>query len=258
MGHSLGEYVAACVAGVFSLEDGLRLTAQRARLMQQLPGDGEMVAVFAPRDVVAQAVAPYTDEVAIAAENGPHNVVVSGRQSAVSRVLRDLHHQGFASRPLVVSHAFHSPLMEPVLKPFRQVADQVAWASPDVPLISGLTGRLADHEILTADYWCDHLRQTVKFSTAVATLRQQEIDLFVEIGPDSTLLTLAQACFDEEVGTWLPTMSKRPRRLVDAAGQHRATLCARRRLRLGGVLRRRAAPPRGVANVSVPTRTLLV
>jgi acyl transferase domain-containing protein len=130
MGHSVGEYVAACVAGVFSLEDGLKLIAERARLMQALPQDGEMVAVFANEAQVAAAIQPYAQEVSIAAINGPQSIVISGKREAVQDVRRALSRveaiatltEGVKAKKLTVSHAFHSPLMEPMLTAFERVA----------------------------------------------------------------------------------------------------------------------------------------
>src|SRR4029453_18734011 len=114
LGHSVGEYAAACVAGVFGLEDGLKLIAERGRLMGALPREGRMVAVLADESRVAKAVAPYADEVSIAALNGPENVVISGRTQAVERIARELEASGVETRALNVSHAFPSPPMAPV------------------------------------------------------------------------------------------------------------------------------------------------
>ena len=122
MGHSVGEYVAACVAGVFSLEEGLQLIAERGRLMQALAKDGSMAVVFADEERVQAAIAPYTEAVSMAAVNGPENVVISGARQEVQAVLDDLQAGGIKAQALSVSHAFHSPLMEPVLDRFEQSA----------------------------------------------------------------------------------------------------------------------------------------
>src|SRR5690606_19965738 len=130
VGHSIGGYVAACVAGVFSLEDGLKLIAARGRLMQALPQNGAMAAVFAPQEQVQATLAPYAERVSIAAVNGPENVVISGEETAVAAILDTLTARGLKSRRLTVSHAFHSPLMEPMLDEFERVAAGITYHAP--------------------------------------------------------------------------------------------------------------------------------
>lgn len=198
MGHSVGEYVAACVAGVFSLEDGLKLIAERARLMQALPPDGAMVAVFAREDQVQSAIQPYTQEVAIAAINGPQSVVISGQRTAVEAVITSLQNQGYKTKPLNVSHAFHSPLMEPMLEAFEQAAATVQFSSPRVKLISNVSGAIATDEIATPTYWRDHVRQPVRFAQSIQTLQQQGYGIWVEVGPKPTLLGMSRYCLSEE------------------------------------------------------------
>jgi acyl transferase domain-containing protein len=165
MGHSVGEYVAACVAGIFSLEEGLKLIAERGRLMQNLPEEGEMVVVFADEARVAAAIQPYAREVSIAALNGPQNTVISGRCEAVEAVVAALHADGVKTRRLAVSHAFHSALMEPMRVAFEQIASEVSHSPPQIGLISNVTGELVTPaEIMTPEYWCRHIRQPVKFA----------------------------------------------------------------------------------------------
>jgi acyl transferase domain-containing protein len=139
----VGELAAACVAGVFSLEDGLTLVAARGRLMGALPQDGEMVSLLAAESRVREAMAPYADELSIAAVNGPASVVLSGRRAAVLAVSELLAAEGVKSQRLTVSHAFHSPLMEPMLEAFRQVAERVTYHKPVLRLVSNVTGQLA-------------------------------------------------------------------------------------------------------------------
>ncbi|MBE9104445.1 SDR family NAD(P)-dependent oxidoreductase, partial [Nostoc cf. edaphicum LEGE 07299] len=206
MGHSVGEYVAACVAGVFSLEDGLKLIAQRGRLMQSLPENGEMVVVFAQEKLVAAAIEPYSQQVAIAAINGPENIVISGERQAVAAIVTTLEVQGVSTKKLVVSHAFHSPLMEPILADFAHVAQQVIYSSPRIELISNLTGMPVKTEIMTPEYWVNHLRQTVQFTTSIKTLHQQGYEVFVECGPKPTLSSMGRQCLPEAVGVWLPSL----------------------------------------------------
>jgi len=203
MGHSVGELVAACVAGVFSLEDGLKLIAQRGRMMQALPpkvgGDrgaaGEMVAVFAAEATVKPLIAPYSRQIAIAAINGPQSVVISGERQAMQVILRRLDQQGIKSKKLTVSHAFHSPLMEPMLRPFERVARQITFNAPQIEMISNVTGEMAGPEIATAKYWVRHVRATVNFAAGMGTLDEKDYDLFVEIGPKPVLLGMGRRCF---------------------------------------------------------------
>ncbi|MGQ4807006.1 hypothetical protein NKDENANG_00344 [Candidatus Entotheonellaceae bacterium PAL068K] len=206
MGHSVGEYVAACVAGIFSLEEGLRLVAERGRLMQALPQDGEMVAVLAREAQVETAAAPHAQEVSIAAINGPENLVISGRREAVASVVARLQASGVTTRRLVVSHAFHSPLMDPIVADFERLARTVRYAAPRIPLVSNLTGALATEEIATPQYWMRHLRAPVRFAVGMQTLHAQGCDLFIEIGPQPTLLGMGRRCLPKDVGAWLPSL----------------------------------------------------
>ncbi|RIK32672.1 MAG: short-chain dehydrogenase [Anaerolineae bacterium] len=207
MGHSIGEYVAACVAGVFNLEDGLRLIAERGRLMQQLPAGGAMAAVFADEAVVKQAIALHSGQLSVAAINSLTNVVISGTESVLTEVLDSLRQQGVQSRRLTVSHAFHSPLMDPLLDEFERVAASVKYAEPQIGLISDITGDIVQPaQVTTARYWREHLRQPVRFADAIIQLQRSGCDVFIEIGPDPILLGLGQQCLPQNVGTWLPSL----------------------------------------------------
>jgi acyl transferase domain-containing protein/acyl-CoA synthetase (AMP-forming)/AMP-acid ligase II/NAD(P)-dependent dehydrogenase (short-subunit alcohol dehydrogenase family)/acyl carrier protein len=206
MGHSVGEYVAACVAGVFSLEEGLKLIAERARLMQALPPDGKMVTVFANETRVATAIQPYTQQVSIAAINGPENLVISGQRDAINAIITTLEADGIKTKALNVSHAFHSPLIESMLPAFERIAKEVTFSPPQINLISNLTGELATADITTPAYWCRHIRQPVKFAASMETLYQQSCDVFVEIGPKPTLLGMGHQCLPENVAVWLPSL----------------------------------------------------
>lgn len=209
MGHSVGEYVAACVAGVFSLEDGLKLIAQRGRLMQALHPNGEMAAVFASEALVAAAIEPLAGQVSIAAINGPKNIVISGKGEAVQAVIFELEAKGVESRRLKVSHAFHSPLMEPMLDAFEQIAAEVKYSSPKIRMISNITGKLVEAtEITQTQYWRRHIRETVQFSAGMQTLHKQGYQLFVEIGPHPVLLEMGRRCLPEDTGVWLPSLRK--------------------------------------------------
>ena len=221
MGHSVGEYVAACLAGVFSLEDGLKLMAERGRLMQVLPsppslppnsrGDGRagtMVAVFASEAEVEQAL-KQTRSVSIAAINGPQSVVISGERQAIRRVVAALEAKEIKTKPLTVSHAFHSPLMEPMLRRFERMARQIPYSAPKIEIISNVTGEPIGEQIANAQYWVRHVRQPVRFMDGMQALAQKEIDVFLEIGPKPTLLSMGQRCladYPDYNRTWLPSL----------------------------------------------------
>jgi acyl transferase domain-containing protein len=206
LGHSLGEYVAACVAGVFSLEDGMRLVVERARLMQALPSGGGMVALPLSVAEALAACAPHSQEVSIAALNGPNNTVLSGPWEALESILSRLSKQGIKATRLNVSHAFHSPLMEPMLAEFERVARQVAYSTPEIPLISNVTGRIATAEMATPEYWVNHIRQPVRFASGMDALSQFGCRLFLEVGPKPVLLGMGRQCLPGDFGLWLPSL----------------------------------------------------
>ena len=154
LGHSIGEYAAACFAGVFSLPDAVALVTARGRLMQSLPMGGEMVSVAADEETVTASLSAFTATVSIAAVNAPDSIVISGQREAVEQVVSNLKHAGIKTTPLKVSHAFHSPLMEPVLDEFRQIASRVEYCAPQIPVISNVTGKLLVKNDINAEYWC--------------------------------------------------------------------------------------------------------
>jgi malonyl CoA-acyl carrier protein transacylase len=207
IGHSVGEYVAACVAGIFSLEDGLKLIATRGHLMQQLPSNGEMVSFLAMVEQVSDAIKD-TDLVSIAAINGPESVVISGEQTAVQRVVQQLEQKGIKYKHLNVSHAFHSALMQPMLADFRQVVQEVTFHQPKLNFISNVTG--AEERVLPTDpeYWVGHVIKPVKFASGMETLNKQEVNIFIEIGPAPILLGMGRHRLPTEYGTWLPTLQR--------------------------------------------------
>ncbi|WP_238845871.1 type I polyketide synthase [Nostoc edaphicum] len=206
MGHSVGEYVAACIAGVFSLEDGLKLIATRARLMQQLP-HGKMIVVAAAASHLQELILPFSQQVSIAAVNAPNNTVISGETVAVEQIAAILEAQGIKTTPLPVSHAFHSPLMEAMLTEFEQVARTINFHPPQYPIVSNLTGKIIGTEIATPEYWCSHIRQPVQFFAGVQTLIQQECSVFLEVGAKPILLGMARSLVgDEGKYLWLPSL----------------------------------------------------
>src|SRR5262249_8153266 len=206
LGHSLGEYVAACLAGVFSLRDGIRMVAARARLMHAIPSRGVMYAVRAPEFVLATALEAHREEIALAAVNGPSDVVISGRDDAVLGVVRSLESNGILATRLAVSHAFHSPLMSPMLEEFRRICDQVIYSAPQIGLVSNVTGQLADAEVASPDYWCKHVLATVRFKDGVSTIAAQGVTAFLEIGPKPILLEMARLCKETAGALWLPSL----------------------------------------------------
>ncbi len=198
LGHSIGEVAAACVAGVFSLEDGLKLVTARGRLMGALPQDGAMVSLMADSASssfevrVRQAIAPYAKEVSIAAVNGPGSIVITGQRAKVLALADQFAAAGVKTRKLTVSHAFHSPLMEPMLADFRRVAQRITYHQPKRRLVSNVTGQVAGADITTPEYWVRHVREAVRFGDGVQTLREQGCMVFLEIGPKPTLLGMAE------------------------------------------------------------------
>lgn len=206
MGHSVGEYVAATLAGVFSLEEGLKLIAMRGRLMQQLPPGGAMVSLLASESQVKEAISEYDSQVTIAAINGPKSIVISGDSEAIATLCSKLEAQGVKTKHLQVSHAFHSPLMEPMLAEFEAVAQEVTYSQPRIPIISNVTGQKVGSDMTTAQYWVNHVRQPVKFAQSMNTLNEQGYELFLEIGPKPILLGMGRQCLPEDNGIWLPSL----------------------------------------------------
>ncbi|MGF1481431.1 MAG: SDR family NAD(P)-dependent oxidoreductase [Cyanophyceae cyanobacterium] len=202
LGHSLGEYVAACVGGVFSLEAALKLVAARGRLMQALPQRGIMVAVAASAAQVREAIAPYP-EIAIAAINAPKRVVVSGPQQAVEKAIACLNGP---KKVLPGPCAFHSPLIEPMLAQFEQVASQIEYATPRLEIVSTVTGDRIGAEIATPQYWCRQIRSTVRFADGIKTLQQLGTTIFLECGPQPTLIQLGRLTIKQPDCHWLPSL----------------------------------------------------
>ncbi len=189
-GHSVGDYAAAWVAGVFDLEDGMRLIADRGALMQALPAGGEMVAVTAPAETIAAAVEMVAGPVAIAAWNGANQAVLSGSAEAVEAALVRLPNARTVRLP--VSHAFHSPLMDPVMAPFGRSAASMTLRPPVLPLVSGYSGASSGDAVVEPDWWVRHLREPVRFADALAALDRLGNTVWIEIGPARVLTRLAQ------------------------------------------------------------------
>ncbi|MGW1140152.1 SDR family NAD(P)-dependent oxidoreductase [Streptomyces zhihengii] len=195
VGHSVGEIAAAHVSGVLSLADAVRLVVARGRLMQELPVGGAMVAVAVGESEVLEALAGRGD-VSVAAVNGPSSVVISGAEGVVEEVAASFAERGVRTRRLRVSHAFHSPLMEPMLDEFRQVLAELTFRAPSVEWVSTVAG---GGDVASVEYWVRHARVEVRFADAVADLEGRGLTALVEIGPDATLTGMAgQALADPE------------------------------------------------------------
>ncbi|HEU4594573.1 MAG TPA: SDR family NAD(P)-dependent oxidoreductase [Pyrinomonadaceae bacterium] len=204
IGHSLGEYVAACVAEVFSLRDGLKLVAARGRLIQSLPLDGAMLIVLTDEARAREEIQDHAETVSVAAVNAPETVVLSGDRRTLESLSAKLAGEGLVCRFLRVSHAFHSPLLSPILKEFHELAAGLAYSPPRIPWISNLEGR-AMEGAPDADYWTRHLRETVRFADGINRLGESH-RLFLEIGPRPMLSRLGAQCIADPEVEWLPSL----------------------------------------------------
>jgi surfactin synthase thioesterase subunit/malonyl CoA-acyl carrier protein transacylase len=199
IGHSLGELVAAHVAGVFSLDDACDLVAARARLMQSAPAGGAMIAVAADEATVTRALERHGDgRVDIAAVNTATATVISGDEEPAGAVAAALAEEGFKTTRLRVSHAFHSLHMEGILEEFRTVASKVDYHAPRIPVVSNLTGmRAGDDELGDPDYWVEHIRRPVRFAQGIGWLAGKGVTSFLELGPSPVLSAFARMAAPE-------------------------------------------------------------
>jgi len=189
MGHSIGEFAAACLAGVFSLEDAVTLVANRGRMMQDLPA-GSMLSVRAAEADIASRL---PEGCSLAANNGPQLCVASGPKEIIAKFQAELESEGISCKLLVTSHAFHSPMMDPMVAPYARIVEQVALNTPRIPIISTVTAEwLKDEEATSAKYWSDHLRATVRFAQAVKFAWEDADRVMLEVGPRTTATTLAR------------------------------------------------------------------
>nr|WP_281273938.1 type I polyketide synthase [Actinomadura pelletieri] len=198
-GHSVGEITAAHVGGVLSLADACALVAARGRLMQEITEHGAMVSVRAPEDEVRESLAGHEDRVSVAAVNSPSSTVISGDHDLVLRLADEWKKRGHRTRRLQVSHAFHSPHTDVILDRFRAVAERLDYSPAAIPIVSNLTGKIAtDEQLRSPDYWTDHIRGTVRFADAIATLRSEGVTTYLELGPDAVLTAMAQDRPDDD------------------------------------------------------------
>lgn len=207
IGHSIGELVAATVAEVFSLADGIRLVAARGTYMQELPQAGLMVSVKANRATVLPYLHNYLNTVSIAAANTPNQTVISGTAEDVHSIIQQMIHDGLKIKTLQTSHAFHSPLMEPMLEKFGKIAESISYHPPKYQLISNVSGQLVGAKIQTANYWKDHIREAVLFDQSMQTAARLGVNTFIEIGPHAVLSTMGMHCLSEPAN-WIPSLKK--------------------------------------------------
>ncbi|WP_068618091.1 type I polyketide synthase [Paenibacillus tuaregi] len=216
IGHSLGEYVAAAVAGVFSLEDALHLVCRRAEWMMSMER-GAMLAV----GVDSQQIDSYLGNgITLAAVNSPGICVVAGSMSAIEELEQQLAGEGIFNKRLVTSHAFHSPLMRPVLEPYRELLAQIKMSAPSIPIMSCLTGSwLGDEEAVDVDYWTRHITEPVLFMKGMEELLGDPERLYIEVGPGVTLCGLAAQNHKAEAESVFVSALK-PSKLSDDDGKY--------------------------------------
>src|SRR6202166_4930421 len=221
IGHSVGEYVAGCLAGVFTLEDALTLIARRAALVQAQPG-GAMLAIRLPEK---EALTLLNPQLAIAAINSPNLCVVSGSNEAIGKLEEELAAKKIAARRLQTSHAFHSPMMEPVLAPFTKLLRKIKFREPQIPYVSNVTAQwITAEEANSPEYWAGHVRQTVRFADGAAELMKDSQYVLLEVGPGQTLSTLARqhpskASQQTVLASLAMTGDQEPHGLLDTLGR---------------------------------------
>ncbi len=210
LGHSVGEYAAACAAGVFSLQDGLRLIAARARLMGALPPGGGMAAVMADETQVQEVLAGFQGALSTAAFNEPESIVISGAEAPLRAALEIFAQRGIQTQMLKVSHAFHSPLMDVTLDPFEAAAQNIRYHLPTVTFISNVTGQQETSRVTSAAYWRQHIRQPVRFYQGIQALYDAGCRVFIEIGPAPVLSGMGRRCLTDTENNllWLPSLRK--------------------------------------------------
>jgi len=207
IGHSVGEIAAACVAGVLDLEGAVRFVVARGRLMGQLPRDGKMLAIEAPQEHAREWIQGKESDVSIAAVNGPHSVVVSGRAGAVDNLAKLALAAGKRTKELEVSHAFHSPLMEPILEELGAVAASLRISPAKVPLVSNVTGEFQNGGV-SGRYWSSHVRQPVLFHQGVQRIHEEGCSVWIEVGPQPALTPSITAAFDRADMRCVPTLKR--------------------------------------------------
>jgi len=206
-GHSLGEYAAACVAGVMSLKDALQLVAERGRLTDTLDGDGAMMVVFSNVEKITPLIQPYDTCISVAVINSENSIVLSGDKEILRTISKQCQDLKIETHPLTVTHAFHSPLMDPIIKDLESFAKGLTYGQPTLAFFSSLSGKMLDAETkISASYWSRHYREPVLFSKALESLASAKPDLVIEISPNPLLANLGQAQLN--VAAWLPSLQR--------------------------------------------------
>jgi amino acid adenylation domain-containing protein len=209
IGHSIGEYAAACTAGILTLADAVKLVAARGRLMQSVKEPGQMVGILASEEKIRALMEPgEQDVVSIAAVNAPDNVTISGKKEAVEKVTARVKQEKIFIEPLVISHAFHSIMMEPYIEKFQEEIAGVVFSPPLLPVISTITGKQVELEMCSPGYWTRHICRTVRFYDSIQLAWQQGYRTYLEIGGTATLAGLAGQCLPGETGLFLPSLRK--------------------------------------------------
>ncbi|HWN83532.1 MAG TPA: type I polyketide synthase, partial [Vicinamibacterales bacterium] len=209
MGHSVGEIAAMCVAGGLTLEDALTLVAARGRLMQALPAGGLMTSVMADESRVRAAIEGVRELVSIAAVNSPGQTVISGAGTAVAEISARLNAEGISTKALTVSHAFHSPLMKPMLSDYERVVRGIRLTPPRTPLVTCVDGTIGRDDLTQPGYWLRQVMDPVRFVTGMQVLERQGVDAYVEIGPHPVLVGMGRQCVaDESASAWVPSLRR--------------------------------------------------
>ena len=206
MGHSAGEYVAACLAGVFSLEDGLKLVTERGRLMQTLTDNGEMYTIFADEETTKKELTGFEDSVSVASINGPFKTVISGKKSSLEKIIPGFDAKQIEYKKINVSIASHSPLMNKMIDEFRKVCNSVEYSSPSIPVVSNITGQIVTDRISNPDYWCEHVLSAVRFSDGIKACVNYGCEIFIDLGPKPTSINMGQETVTDADIKWLPSI----------------------------------------------------
>lgn len=208
LGHSLGEYTAACVAGMLPVSDAVRLVAERGRITQQSKIGGSMAAVLAPYEIVAEEIDRSRGELAIAAYNGPEHHVISGPRLAIETALRHFDKTGVEAKLLRISYAAHSGLVDPVLPAFEKVLETLEFRPSRLALVSNVTGLIDTGEMASSKYWLSQMRAPVQFAKSISTIVAQGVTHFIEIGPHPVLLGMGAECVPDSKFKWLPSLRR--------------------------------------------------